>query len=91
MGILKNHSQGGAQSILFDISHIDPVIGKTSPVNVVKTVYQVGDRRLPGAGGTDKGNLLPRFCIEADFLKYQMIPVITKIHILKLYVTPEPG
>ena len=49
-----------------DLVDVDSVVTDLSIRNIVKPVDQVGNRRLPCSGSSDKGNLLPRFCPEAD-------------------------
>ena len=48
--------------------------------NIIETVDQVRDCCLTGTCCTDKSDLLPRFCIEVNIMKHQLIFFITKIH-----------
>lgn len=66
MRILEYDSKRAPEIRLLDLIDIDAVVADLSIRNIVKPVDQVGDRRLSCPGSSDKGNLLPRFCPEAD-------------------------
>ena len=73
VGILKDDAQGAAQVRLFDLIDIDAVIADLAVGNVVETIYEVGNGGLACAGGTDKGDLLPRFGPQADVVENQLV------------------
>ena len=66
MRILEYDSKRAPEIRILDLIDIDTVVTDLSIRNIVKPVDQVGNRRLPCSGSSDKGNLLPRFCPEAD-------------------------
>ena len=50
VGVLQNDAEGAPQVVLFDVPHVDAVIGDLSGLNVIKAVDQVGDGGLSRAG-----------------------------------------
>ena len=78
VGILQHNSQRMPQICLFDLVDVDIVIADFSILNVIKTVDQVGNRRLTRASGAHKGQLLPRLCIERNVFEYHFIVGVAK-------------
>ena len=89
MGILEHHAQGPAQIVLFDVPHIDAVIGHGPLLHVVETVDEVGDGGLAGAGGAHKSDLLAGLCKEADVLEDGVGALVAEGHVVKADIPPE--
>ena len=89
MGILQHDAQGPAQVCFFDLIDIDAVVPDFSVLNVVKTVDQVGDGRLSGAGGADESDLLSRFCVHINVVQHDFVLGVAKVHIVKHHVSGE--
>ncbi len=87
MGILKNHTQRPAQIRLFDLVDVDAVVTDFSILNIVKPVDQVGDRRLPRAGGAHESHLFSRIGIHLDIVQHDFIIRIPKIHAVQHHVS----
>ena len=60
MGVLQHNAKRMPQVVFFDFVNINAVITDFAVLNIIKTVNQVGNRRLSGSGRTDKRNFLPR-------------------------------
>ena len=73
VGILQHNAHGAAQICLFDLIDIDAVVTDLAVGNVVEAVQKVGDRSLTRARGADKGDLLPRLCVNADVVQYDLV------------------
>ena len=86
MGILKHHTQGTAQIALLDLVDIDTVIPDLAVLNIIKSVNQVRDRRLAGAGTSYESNLLTRFGIHRNVMQYNLVVRISEIHIVKSHM-----
>ena len=52
-------------------------------MNIIKTVNQVGNRRLSSSRGTDKCHLLTTLGIQLDIIQNLLIFIIAKINIIK--------
>ena len=85
--ILKHHAKAAAQVTLFDFIDIDAVIADLAVGDIIKAVDEIGDGGLAGAGGPDKGDLLPRFGVEGDIMQDGLSLHIGEVHILHADVT----
>ena len=75
------------RSGLLDLVNIDSVIADLSVLNIIKSVDQIGNGRLSGSGGSHKGNLLPRLCIQVQYHGARSSHrVISKIYIIKDHI-----
>ena len=61
--ILQHHAERTAKVCFFYFIDVDTVIADFAVCNIIKTVYQVGDRSLTCTGSADKGNFLSGLCI----------------------------
>ena len=66
MGILDDQGQGAPKVILFNIPHVNAIVGDGTAGDLVKTVDQVDDGSFSGSGGAYEGDLLPRLGVKAD-------------------------
>ncbi len=85
--VLKHHCDIFSQHVAFDFSDIDSVDGDGAFVYVVKTVYQVCDRRFACAGGADKCYLLTRLCVKRYVLENDFVGNVAEGHILEFDMT----
>ena len=86
MRVLKHHGNILPQIIPPDMTDIYPVNGDRTALNVIKPVDQIGNRRLSCSGGSYKGNLLPRFCIETDILQNYLFRIVAKGHMIERHM-----
>ena len=89
MRILQDDAQRTAQIVLLDQLDIDAVIGDRSFLDVVKTVDQIGDRRLSGTGRTDEGDLLSRLRIQLDVVQDGLVWHIAEGHIMEEHLSTQ--
>ena len=89
VGILKHRSERAPQIAFPDIADIDAVVGDGSALNVIEPVDQVCDGRLSGAGGADKGDLLPRLCVKRQSLQHRLALDIREIDVKEPDVAPQ--
>ncbi len=71
------------QIIFADFIDIYAVIADFTVLNIVKTVDQVGDRCLAGAGASDERDFLSRCRIEIHVVQNRFFRHIAEIHIVK--------
>ena len=74
------------QVVFFNLIDIDPVVTNLAVLHIIKAVDQIGDRCFPGAGGSHKGNLLPRPCIYLNIVQNLLFLRIAKIHMVKYHI-----
>ena len=66
---------------------INSVISDFSTVNIIKSIDQVSDRGLPGAGGAHESDFLPGFGIEGNIVEDGAFRFIAKSSMVKSYVS----
>jgi len=89
VGILQNHAQRTAQLGLVAFLHIDPVVGHLSLLNVIEPVQKVGNRRLSGAGRTDKRDLLAGLRIQVHIAEYIGPPVVGERDVVQPHIAAQ--
>ena len=87
MSILEYDSHGTAKRLLTDITYINSVVGDRSFADFIKPADKVDYCCFPGSGGTDKGNLLSRFGIEADLVKNHFVLPVSERNMVEAYIT----
>ena len=87
--VLQNDAERTPQVVLFDVPHVDAVVGDLSGLNVIEAVDQVGDGGLSRTGGADKGDLLARVGIEGQILQHRLSGHIGEVHMVELHVAPQ--
>ena len=89
MGVLKHRPQRPAQIVLADGRHVDAVVGNHAPLYLVEAVNQVGDGSLARAGGTNKGDLLPRVGVDRHVLQNPLARDIGEVHMAEPHSPPQ--
>ena len=87
--VLKHHAERAAEIRLADLVDVDAVVADLTVRDIVETVDQIGDRRLPRAGGADEGDLLARLRIERNVVEYLFFRRVSEIHMLKHHVAAQ--
>ena len=91
VGVLQHDTQAAAKVRLLDLVDIDAVIADLAVVDIVEAVDQVGDGRLAGAGGADKGQLLARFRIQGDVVQDGLFRGVAEVDVIETHVALELG
>ena len=89
MGVLQHHAKAAAQITFADLAHINAVIGDGAGVDIIKAVDEVGNRGFARAGGTDKGDLLPRFGVQRNIMQGGLARNVTKADIPEPYIPAQ--
>ena len=84
--ILQNHSHRTPQICLTDFINVDVVVPHLSVCNIIEPINQVGNRGFSGTRCPNKGNLLPRLCIQADIMQNNLFRHIAKVHMFHLHI-----
>jgi hypothetical protein len=87
--VLQNHAEGTAEIRLLDLRDVDAVVADLSVRNVIEAVDKVCDGRFACARCADERDLLAGLCVKRDVMQDGLLRGITKIDVLKLYVTGE--
>ena len=56
-------------------------------MHIIKSVDKVGNSGLARTGGSHKGYLLARLCIQTYVMKYHAAVVIPEIHMIKMHLS----
>ena len=87
MGLLDHHRERPAKIILLNLTDINTVVGDLPRLDLIEAVHQVDDRRLSGACGTHKGDLLSRLGKETDAIQNPPFRRVAKDHVVKTHVS----
>ena len=82
MGILEHHAERPSEIRFLYLVDVDAVVADLAVLDIVEAVDQVRDRRLAGAGGTDKGNFLARLRIQLHIMEHDLVRFIAEINLV---------
>ena len=83
MRILQYYAERTAQVALFNVAYVYAVVGNFTRLNVIETVYKVGNSSFTRARRAYECNLLPRFCVQAYVFKNYLVLVVTEYNVVK--------
>ena len=91
MRILQYDSKRMPQIVFFDFVDINAVITDFTILYIIKTIDQIGNRCLSGAGRADKRDLLSRRRVQVHIMKHNFFRHVSKVHIIEHNVSGQLG